>query len=94
MITRDEAIETLYELIDNPIISSDLSETLQDIAICIDDEKAGFHTWGIPDKDQTTLNTAYREDLKEEIENAKKVAKKYAFGPSEWEKENSEEEEC
>ena len=91
MISRDEAIQTLYELIDNEIIDEDLSNRLQEIANNISHEKYGFHTWGILDDDCVKLMTAYRDDLKEELEEQSKLAYKYSFIPSEWEKENLEE---
>lgn len=90
-ISLDEAICTLYELIDNPVIEEDLSDKLQEIANHLDHQKYGLHTWGIPEKDYEKLVVAYRDDLTAEIQEQTKIAKKYAFKPSEWEIDNPEE---
>lgn len=43
-ITREEAITTLYDVINSGIISDELEGKLQDIASCIDNEEQGLFT--------------------------------------------------
>ena len=66
-ITREEAVETLYEIINSGIISDDLESKLQDIANCIEDEDKehglGIMAWGMNREEHGMLHTAYREDL-------------------------------
>jgi hypothetical protein len=90
-ISRDEAIQTLYEFIDNEVIDEDLSDRLLEIANNIDNEKYGIHTWGINNEDYVKIVTSYRDDLTDKIEEQKKLIEKYSFVLSEWEKENKEE---
>lgn len=61
-ITREEAVTTLYDVIDSGIISDELEGKLQDIASCIDNEEWGLFTWGADD-DVMDLFVAKREDL-------------------------------
>ena len=54
-ITREEAIETLYDLINSDIIGEDLGEQLQDIANCIEAEEThNIFLWGA-DSEATDL---------------------------------------
>lgn len=61
-ITREEAVTTLYDVINSGIISDELEGKLQDIASCIDNEEQGLFTWGADD-DVIDLFIAKREDL-------------------------------
>lgn len=61
-ITRDEAVTTLYDVINSGIISEELEERLEDIASCIEHEEQGLFTWGADD-DVIDLFVAKREDL-------------------------------
>lgn len=61
-ITREEAIKTLYNIINSGIISDELEGKLQDIASCIDNEEQWLFTWGADD-DVIDLFIAKREDL-------------------------------
>ena len=90
-ISRDEAIATLYQLVDNEIIDSDLSDDLQEIANNIEHEKYGIHTWGIPDDEYFKIVVVHREDLKDEIAEQKRLIEKHSFTPSKWEQENPDE---
>ena len=46
-ITREEAIETLYDLINSNILDEELEESLQDIANCIEAEEThNVFLWG------------------------------------------------
>ncbi len=46
-VTREEAIETLYDLINSDILDEDLEEQLQDIANCIEAEEThNIFLWG------------------------------------------------
>ena len=62
VISRDEAIQVLYQVMNSGIISEDIEEELQDIANCIEGEKKGLFLWGADD-DHIDLFTARREDL-------------------------------
>ena len=46
MITREQAIYAIYEIINSGIIDMELENRLQDIANCIDAENYGVHLWG------------------------------------------------
>ena len=46
MITREQAIYAIYEIINSGIIDMELEARLQDIANCIDAENYGVHLWG------------------------------------------------
>jgi hypothetical protein len=46
MITREQAIYAIYEIINSGIIDMELETRLQDIANCIDAENYGVHLWG------------------------------------------------
>ena len=46
MITREQAIYAIYEIINSGIIGMELETRLQDIANCIDAENYGVHLWG------------------------------------------------
>ena len=67
MITRDEALEVLYDLINSGIIAEDLEEALEDIAKCIraeDKERdLGIDIWGAEENDWIDLYILKREDL-------------------------------
>ena len=46
MITREQAIYAIYEIINSGIIDMELENKLQAIASCIDAENYGVHLWG------------------------------------------------
>lgn len=86
-ITRDDAIQALYEVINSGIIDRELTGKLEDIATCIDAEDDSIHIWGAED-DAEELFTAYREDLLTEKlrERLFKIRNKYIFVPSLYER--------
>lgn len=64
MPTREEANETLCELIDSNILSDELTEKLEGIRQCISAEEShGIFVWGAESDDWMKLFVAYREDL-------------------------------
>lgn len=86
-ITRAEAIETLYDIINSGIISEALEEKLVEIASNIENEKYGLHMWGADNEEYATITTAYREDLitEEHKANCQRIWDKYSFAPSPFE---------
>lgn len=66
MITREVAIETLYDLINSGILDLELEDKLSDIAKCIQAEDGendlGLFLWGA-DGNYIDLYVAKREDL-------------------------------
>lgn len=88
-ITRDEALETLYYLLNSGILSEEMEDKLQDIANNIENEKYGLHLWGADNEEYAVLVTAVREDLMtdEYIENGKRIWEKYSFTPSVFEEQ-------
>lgn len=66
MISRQEAVETLFDLINAGILSDEIEGKLGDIAKCISAEDSendlGLFLWGA-DMDFMDLYTAKREDL-------------------------------
>lgn len=63
MLTRDEAGEVIYSVINSGIIDKDLVSDLEDVANGILCEKDGLHIWGAEDQDIADLYTAVRSDL-------------------------------
>lgn len=61
-ITRDEAVETLYDVINSGIIDKELGSRLEDVANCISHEKDNLFLWGAED-DAANLFIMVREDL-------------------------------
>ena len=88
-ITRDEALETLYDLINSGILSEKVAGDIQEIANNIENEKYGLHLWGADDKEYGVLVTAVREDeaTDEYIAEGQRIWAKYCFAPSPFEKE-------
>ena len=91
MITREEAVDVIYGLINGQLIEEELDEEtenlLTDIAQCIEAEKIGIHAWGMDDKEWVFLHTAFRTDLPDFADNMKKqreIAERYAFKEIEW----------
>lgn len=87
MITRVDAIEAIYDIINSGIISDELEDELRDVANCIQAEANwGIHAWGMPDDEYLLLCTAKRTDLPEYEEFIKKQARivdKYSFSEGE-----------
>ena len=83
MLTRQEAVEVLYELINSGILASDLQDALEDIVICIRsedrDKDLGIDIWGAKEEDWTDLYIAKRADLitPEWKQHCKNVYEKY-----------------
>lgn len=49
MITRTEARDVLYDIINSGIISEEMEDKIQDIVNCLfDEEELGIHSWGMP----------------------------------------------
>ena len=91
MINRETAVAFLCGLSGSPLLSDDVCDSLNEIANCIDAEQHGLHIWNADD-DHGKLFVAYREDLltdelKAELQ---KIADKYSFTPSPFEKEQEE----
>lgn len=84
MITRLEAIETLYDLISSGILADDIEGRLQDIASCIEAELIGRHEWGVPREDLAKLYSAVRVDLvtDNDIDDYDRIHRKLTFVPS------------
>lgn len=83
MITRADAIEAIYEIINSGIIEDELENDLEDIAKCIKAEAEwSIHAWGMPDEEYILLCTAHRTDLPDYEEFIKKqvaIVNKYSF---------------
>lgn len=86
MITRQEAIVTIRDIINSGILSEDITDKLEDIAICIEEEQLGYHRWNADD-DFALLHIAHRSDLwtDELIAQTKAVSDKYSFKPAPYE---------
>ena len=83
MITREQAVEVLYMLINSGILDVHFDESLQEIANCIEaEEELGLHIWGAPSEDVSILYTSKRTDLPEYnifVQHQKAIAEKYSF---------------
>lgn len=88
-ITREEAIETIYALVDSGILQEDIEGRLMDIANAIENEKFGLHMWGADNGEYDVLTTAVRADLmtEEYKANGQRIWDKYSFVPSPFEEE-------
>lgn len=84
MITRIDAVETLYELTGSGIIDGVLEKKLIDIANCIEAELIGRHEWGVDRSELAKLYGATRADLvtDEDIKEYDRVHRKLTFIPS------------
>ena len=93
MITRDEAIVALYEIIDNPVIDEELRDKMLDIANLIEIEKAGMHFWGGNLEEYHEMVVSRRSDMwtDEAIAKADKIQKEHSFEPAPYEKAEIEE---
>ena len=61
--TREEAIDSLYRVINSGIIEDELADELQEVANLVEFEMKGEHFWGRPYKECDKLITFHREDL-------------------------------
>ena len=88
-ITREEAIEVLRDISDSGIIRDELDTKINDIIHCIECETDGLHVWG-SEGDEIELYIGRRVDLiTSEIEKkCQAIHDKYAYTPSEFEKES------
>lgn len=86
-ITRDQAIETLYDLINSGVLSEEICDRLQEIANAVENEKYGLHLWGADNGEYDVLCTAVREDFNDDEYRNKLqgIFNKYAFVPSQFE---------
>lgn len=93
MLTRDEAIEALYEIIDSPVVDEEIRDKMLDIANLIEIEKRGMHFWGGNRDDYYEMVVSRREDLwtDEAIAKADKIQKEHSFEPAPYEKAEIEE---
>lgn len=92
-ITRDEALGTIYDLINSCILSEEIEIKLQEIANNIENEKYGLHMWGADNEEYSKITTSYREDLltDEFVAECKQIWEKYSFTPSTFEEKEIEE---
>lgn len=67
MITRQEAVDTLYAMINSGILAEEIEDNLREIANIIEDEDKenglGIMAWEMDSEEYGMLHTAYREDL-------------------------------
>lgn len=67
MITRQEAVDTLYAMINSGILAEEIEDNLREIANIIEDEDKenglGIMAWGMDSEEHGMLHTAYRKDL-------------------------------
>ena len=91
-ITRNEAVDTLYMLVNSDILDDDLRDKIEEIANCIEKENLGYSLWGA-EEDATELFVARREDLwtDELKERLAEIHNKYSFTPAPFERADFEE---
>lgn len=85
MITREEAVETLYGLINSNVLDEELCDSIENIANCISAERDGLHLWNADDEEVAELYTSVRDntpDAEAHMELCNKLYAKYCFGPS------------
>ena len=62
LITREDAVEKLSDLVNSEIIDENLRNDLEEIAYCIDHENDNLFLWGA-EQDCIDLFVSRREDL-------------------------------
>lgn len=87
VITREEAVEVLTQLINSGVLTYDIEEKLVDISNLIDLERVGYHFWGADEEEFAKLHIALNNEvimpkLEEELE---RIDDKYSFIPSHFE---------
>lgn len=84
MITREDAVATLNEVIASGILAEDIEDCLQDIASCIEAERIGRHEWGVSRDKLGVLYSAVRQDLitEERMSEYDDIHKQLTFIPS------------
>lgn len=88
MITRDEAVDTLYSLINSNVLDEELCDSIESIANCISAERDGLHLWNADDQEVAELYTSVRDnapDADAHMELCNKLYAKYCFAPSRFE---------
>ena len=92
-ITRDEASNFLYQLVNTGFLGEEAEEKLAEIANIIDDESRGYHFWGADVDERAKLFIAVRSDLitDEHREACAEIANKYSFVPSGFERNEVQE---
>ena len=87
MITREQAILTIFELVNSEILKDEVVDALEDIRICIEEEEIGRHVWGVPDDWIAKLHTSVRTDLLTEdiLDEYDNIHKGITFKPSTFE---------
>lgn len=89
MITRDEAVNLLYELADSTALSEEVKNKLVEIANIIDDENIGYHFWGAKTLEKGKVFATYEKSsmtpqLLDELE---ALSEKYSYIPSAYERD-------
>lgn len=88
MLTRQEAIEALWEFVDNPVISEELSDKLQEIANLIEtEEDYGIDPFGMKQEDYSLLcvsplmsiNGVVQQSYLDHCEKVNKIIDKYSW---------------
>ena len=92
-ITRDEASGFLYSLVNTGALGREAEEKLAEIADIIEDESIGYHFWGADIDERSKLFTGVRSDLipDEYREACADIANKYSFIPSDFERDEVQE---
>ena len=83
-ISRIEALNVLYRLAGSRIIADDISNEIEEIALCIEEERYSRHIWGADPREIAELHTAWREDLLDDakIKRWNEINDKLTFEPS------------
>ncbi len=85
-ITRNEAVECLYNLINSDVLDCDILDDLEEIANCIDHENEGYHLWGADDEAADLFSIPRSDLITEEVRNEReRLCKKYSFTPAPYE---------
>ena len=92
MITREEAIDVLFQLENSEILSDELVDQISQINLMIQAETLGKHFWGADADDYAKVHTAYREDLwtDELIRECQDIDFNHTFDPAPYEEADIE----
>ena len=88
MITRQQAIDTLCEILNTGILEQSLEDDLEDILSCIEAEEYCIHAWGMDDNDYLNIETGIVDgiDAEEFEKHVEEILRFHSFVPSEAER--------
>lgn len=88
-ITREEAINTLYEVINCGILDKEIEDQLVEIASCVNAERYGVHLWGAEEDEENYTPYLYGPSDHEEKEIMSNIEELYEDDTEDGAEDNS-----